>query len=71
MPKVVIGIHGLGNKPPKVVLQRWWLEAMYEGLKRINKRQVIPRFELVYWIHAERTGTIERSRVMHRGPRAA
>ena len=49
MPKVVIGIHGLGNKPPKVVLQRWWLEAMYEGLKRINKRQVIPRFELVYW----------------------
>ncbi len=49
MAKVIIGIHGLGNKPAKRVLQNWWRLAMREGLIGINKRIRVPRFELVYW----------------------
>jgi hypothetical protein len=49
MKKVVIGIHGLGNKPEATLLQDWWLEAVREGLERIGKlRQTIP-FNMVYW----------------------
>jgi len=49
MSKIIIGIHGLGNKPSKETLEKWWLEAMCEGLKNINKFQFKPKFELVYW----------------------
>ncbi|HOP04951.1 MAG TPA: hypothetical protein PLE67_10790 [Tenuifilaceae bacterium] len=49
MGKVVIGIHGLENKPSKEILESWWLLSMKEGLKGIGKKQRIPRFELVYW----------------------
>jgi len=49
MSKVIIGIHGLGNKPPKDTLKKWWLESMCEGLRKINKFQFIPKFELIYW----------------------
>lgn len=49
MSKVVIGIHGLGNKPAKDVLENWWILSMKEGLKGIGKRQTLPKFEMVYW----------------------
>mgnify|MGYP001465422871 CR=1 FL=1 len=49
MSKVVIGIHGLGNKPSKEILENWWLLSMKEGLKSIGKKQQISRFELIYW----------------------
>ncbi len=49
MSKIIIGIHGLGNKPPKDMLENWWLESMCEGLTKINKLEYIPKFELVYW----------------------
>jgi len=49
MDKIIIGIHGLGNKPDKKTLEKWWLEAICEGLKNINKLQLMPKFELVYW----------------------
>ncbi len=49
MRKVIIGIHGLGNKPPKYLLQKWWKEAMIEGLKSSGIHQSLPKFELVYW----------------------
>ncbi len=49
MKKVIIGIHGLGNKPHAVQLHDWWLNAMHEGLERIGKpRKKIP-FQMVYW----------------------
>ncbi|HSR88591.1 MAG TPA: hypothetical protein VLL07_06515, partial [Pontiella sp.] len=49
MNKVIIGIHGLGNKPRAALLHEWWLNAMHEGLERIgNPRQEIP-FKMVYW----------------------
>lgn len=49
MSKVIIGIHGLANKPDKQILSKWWEEAIHEGLisKEINCKT--PKFELVYW----------------------
>ena len=49
MAKVIIGIHGLGNKPPKHILAEWWKTSILEGLK--NAGLPIPKFkfELVYW----------------------
>ncbi len=49
MKKVIIGIHGLGNKPPKYLLQKWWKDAICEGLKRNGVTKSLPSFELVYW----------------------
>ncbi len=49
MANVIIGIHGLGNKPPKYVLEQWWKLAMIEGLKTSGFHAVLPKFELVYW----------------------
>jgi len=47
--KIIIGIHGLGNKPPKLLLEEWWRLALQEGLSRINCKHEILNFELVYW----------------------
>lgn len=48
--KLIIGIHGLANKPEKATLAKWWEAAMVEGL---NKNSRIPvtslDFESVYW----------------------
>lgn len=49
MAKVIIGIHGLGNKPPGQLLEKWWKMSMIEGLKLNGHNKRLPRFELVYW----------------------
>ena len=49
MKKVIIGIHGLGNKPPEDQLKQWWLDAIREGLRKQNTETDLPVFELVYW----------------------
>ena len=49
MSKVVIGIHGLGNKPPMDLLAKWWKEALLEGLRKNNRSAKDFNFELVYW----------------------
>ncbi|MCW8813000.1 MAG: hypothetical protein OQK52_00970 [Ignavibacteriaceae bacterium] len=49
MSKVVIGIHGLGNKPPRGLLSEWWKKAILEGLKKSNYSIKDFDFELVYW----------------------
>ena len=49
MKKVIIGIHGLGNKPPKYLLDKWWKDAMNEGLKRNDHNSELPEFDLIYW----------------------
>ncbi len=36
MKKIIIGIHGIGNKPPAKILRKWWLNSIYEGLKKYN-----------------------------------
>ena len=47
--KIIIGIHGLGNKPPPSLLQRWWKEAIMEGLRVHGMPRYFLNFELVYW----------------------
>ncbi len=49
MANVIIGIHGLGNKPPKQLLKKWWKQAMLEGLENNKHESLLPKFELVYW----------------------
>jgi hypothetical protein len=47
---IIIGIHGLLNKPPKDILEDWWNEAIREGLERnINNNECNFNFELAYW----------------------
>jgi hypothetical protein len=49
--KIIIGIHGLGNKPPEKVLKRWWRQAIREGLRTIGHPRLYFKFEMVYWAH--------------------
>jgi len=49
MSKVIIGIHGLGNKPPKNLLKEWWLQSINEGLQKLTTANHHFDFELVYW----------------------
>lgn len=49
MKQVIIGIHGLGNKPPKFVLEQWWKDSMNEGLAEAECLKTLPVFEMVYW----------------------
>ncbi len=49
MAKVIISIHGLGNKPPKEQLEEWGRMAIIEGLNRKKIDIKLPKFELVYW----------------------
>jgi len=47
--RIIIAVHGLGNKPPPDELREGWLKAVHEGLERFGKpRKKIP-FEMVYW----------------------
>ena len=49
MANVIIGIHGLGNKPSRHLLEYWWKLAMNEGLKKQEFNVRLPEFKLVYW----------------------
>jgi hypothetical protein len=49
MAKIILGIHGLGNKPPKRLLARWWRAALEEGLSTIGHPRRLFQFRLVYW----------------------
>lgn len=51
MAKIIIGIHGLGNKVPKDLLERWWKAAIREGLKASGHSRWFFDFEMVYWAH--------------------
>jgi len=48
MKKVIIGIHGLKNKPDPYTLKSWWKASIKEGLdKQGYKKDFI--FEMAYW----------------------
>lgn len=49
MSKVIIGVHGLGNKPPKSLLEEWWRSAMTEGLRLAGYDSSLPGFEIAAW----------------------
>jgi len=46
---LIIGIHGLSNKPPRDLLQLWWKLAIEEGLQRLGFNHKKIDFHLVYW----------------------
>ncbi len=50
---LIIGIHGLANKPPKELLEEWWRKSIVEGLTK-NCGLTDPEFEfqMVYWADA-------------------
>jgi len=47
--KIIIGIHGLGNKPSKKTLEEWWIKSILEGLEGIDRNKFKFNFELIYW----------------------
>ena len=47
--KIIIGIHGLGNKPPAELLEKWWTSAILEGLRVFGTAPLEVDFEMVYW----------------------
>ncbi|RLC50875.1 MAG: hypothetical protein DRZ79_03700 [Candidatus Cloacimonadota bacterium] len=49
MKKIIVGIHGLKNKPPQEILQEWWKLSIKEGLLRMGKPVKSFQFELAYW----------------------
>lgn len=50
MEKIIIGIHGLANKPERDTLENWWKKSIQEGLtKNLNIDSVDFDFEMVYW----------------------
>lgn len=53
MRNVIIGIHGLKNKPPKELLEKWWETAILEGLDNIGRHDADFKFELAYWADLE------------------
>ena len=46
---MVIGIHGLKNKPERDLLARWWVRSLQEGLQRNLGLALSLAFDLVYW----------------------
>lgn len=49
MGKVIIGIHGLSNKPPKQELTDGWRAALDEGMLKNTGTQPDFTFKMVYW----------------------
>jgi len=49
MKKIIIGIHGLGNKPPRRLFRSWWKRSLKDGMAKIGSRETPFSFEMVYW----------------------
>jgi hypothetical protein len=47
--KIIIGIHGLHNKPPRKLLTKWWRKSIREGLLRDYSVFKPFSFQMVYW----------------------
>ena len=65
MSKIIIGIHGLGNKPPQEILKKWWKQSIVEGLAAMGHPRYFFKFELVYWanlLHREPLNPRERNK---------
>ena len=50
MTTVIVGIHGLANKPDKDILADWWEKSIREGLaKNCGLQDADFEFQMVYW----------------------
>ncbi|MBN1478651.1 hypothetical protein EH223_16960 [candidate division KSB1 bacterium] len=50
MDRLIIGIHGLRNKPAAAILKDWWILSIRDGFDNISRPQLTFQFELVYWV---------------------
>lgn len=49
MAKVIIAIHGMRNKPPRLLLREWFIASIKEGFEKKQINLHLPKFKLVYW----------------------
>jgi hypothetical protein len=50
MAKIIIGIHGLSNKPAEATLTDWWLQAINDGLEGVGAAPIeAAQFKMGYW----------------------
>jgi hypothetical protein len=49
MSAVIVGIHGLGNKPPYKTMMQWWIKSIREGFYAYEYPVYSFNFELVFW----------------------
>lgn len=49
MKKIIIGIHGLANKPKKKILSQHWKDSIQEGLKKNCRVATSFSYQMVYW----------------------
>lgn len=49
MNKIIIGIHGLSNKPERQIHARAWIDSINEGLANIKNETPEYEFRLVHW----------------------
>lgn len=49
MAHVIVGIHGLANKPEPQLLSDWWEKSIREGLKNRGVDDAGFRFVMVHW----------------------
>ena len=50
MAKIIVGIHGLANKPTKEKLAEWWKRSISEGLeKNCGIANAEFDFQMVHW----------------------
>ncbi|MFC1553728.1 hypothetical protein ACFL7D_03755 [candidate division KSB1 bacterium] len=49
MKQIILGIHGLGNKPSQELLKEWWKNSIHEGMERNGKNKFPIPFDMVYW----------------------
>jgi hypothetical protein len=49
MSAVIIGIHGLGNKPPYKTMAQWWIKSIREGFYVYGYPVYSFNFDLAFW----------------------
>ena len=50
MGKMIIGIHGLSNKPAREEHQQYWLQSMQDGLSKVGNFSLsADQFKLAHW----------------------
>ncbi|RQW04342.1 MAG: hypothetical protein EH225_06015, partial [Calditrichaeota bacterium] len=69
MARVIIGIHGLGNKPPEWILRDWWLQSIREGLVHIGHPGIFFQFHLVYWADVFHPIPLDVRETDHKSPK--
>ncbi len=49
MAKVIVGIHGLANKPVNDTLAEWWEKSIREGLTNVGAADAAFEYRMIYW----------------------